>query len=265
MIRTVRKWARQRAREARMHDTIVQTKTALQIHFSLAKPPRLKRRGINKFSNNYLVYNGKTILGILRIEDTHTPRQPLPPERPYTVILDTAERIKHEWHCYEMGASKHLTPRPLWRSDNALMCEYLPYKQLLATIKKYPDQAWENLLSAARAITKLHEAGIIHMDCWPQNIFKSPDGNHYFVDFEYRPAPFINKAAQKVYDYLRMIETTWKFLPKQQQKNYGPWLKYFASCLDDDMRAIDLSLLAPSLKCILAEASLGDEIRRLFA
>jgi hypothetical protein len=264
MMRSLRKWRQQKIRELRMRDTIAETRSAIQAHFKLSKLPCLKRKGINKFSNNYLVFDGKTTLGILRMDDPHNPRKPLPSEKPYAAILDTRERIEHEWRCYEAGASQRLTPKPLWRSGNALMCEYLPYDRLLKNIKKHPDQAWDDLLSATRAIGKLHAAGIIHLDCWPQNIFKSPDGNHYFVDFEYRPAPFMSLAAQRVYDYLRMIETSWKFLPPQQRQNFGPWLDYFLSCLDDDMRVVDLSLLAPALPRITAAPGLGMALRGAF-
>ncbi|MCK5518968.1 MAG: hypothetical protein KAI61_06095, partial [Alphaproteobacteria bacterium] len=85
-----------------------------------------------------------------------------------------------------------------------------------------------------------------------------------FIDFEYMPAPNILPPAQRVYDHLRLIEAAWKFIPEDKKADFGVWLDYFTSCLDDEMRQVDLSLIERDLSRVLEEKELGTRIRQLF-
>lgn len=263
-MRIVRRWGQQLKSDILLRKRVAEVKSALQEKLGLSAKPRLTRRGLHEHDNIYLVTSRGKTLGILRLANPHKKRKPLPTGMPNAALLDTAKRIEHEWTAYKKGSEAGLTPKPLWHAADALMCEYLPGRPLIAQIEKAPDKAWEILLRAARAVQKLHAAGLVHMDCCPQNMIGDALGNVYFIDFEYVPASNVPPPAQRVYDHLRLIETAWKFIPDGKKAEFGPWLEYFSGCLDDEMRHVKLKLLSPALPRILAAKDFSAALRLAF-
>ena len=75
-------------------------------------------------------------------------------------------------------------------------------------------------------------------------------GNIYFIDFEYSPARNINSATQRIYDHLRLVESAWKFIPKEDRTNSGLWEEIFYQCTKSDLPLADLTRLKPALSRI---------------
>jgi predicted Ser/Thr protein kinase len=225
--------------------------------------PLLTRRGGDGTDNIYLVSCAGKTIGVLRLADPSRKGRAPPAGRPYAA-METEKRIAYEWTMYAKGAESGLTPKPLWRAPDALLCEYLPGQKLHAALEKDPAAAWDILCRAARAVELLHKAGITHMDVSLHNMQADGEGHIYFIDFEYAPAPHVPPPAQRVYDHLRLIESTWKFIPDSKKADFGVWLDYFSGCLDDEMRQVKLKTLEPSLKRVLAAPALGDKLRQLF-
>lgn len=225
---------------------------ALQRDLGL-KNPSFKQSGSKGYDSVYTVSDGGKIIGVMRLLN------------PYKRSGDThmqgihqpgINRIDYEWSIYQKGGAQSVTPKALWRADDVLMCEYVPGQRLQSTVEKNPAQTWDAILLAAKNLDRLHTAGIAHMDASLANIFVDAQGLARFVDFEYAPAKELSFAAQKVFDHLRLVESIWKFIPEDKKSDFGAWLAYFKSRMDDDMRKVDIRTFAHALPRVLGYAPL---------
>ncbi len=255
--RLYREWQGDRALGPR----IAEVKAELQKQYG---PIQLKRQGLHGRDNIYMVMRGRERIGILRLVNPHKKRKPLPVDLPYAAPPDTAKKIEREWSAYATGALNGLTPKPLWRTSDAILCEYLPYKTLLTELDKNPEQAWNILCRASKALQTLHRAGLVHMDSCLQNMLGDQQGKIWFIDFEYMPAAHIPAPAQRVYDHLRLVETAWKFIPEDKRNDYAGWVDVFSGSLDQEMRGVSLAPLMPALPRSMA-APFGSRIREILA
>ena len=263
MRHRIKRWWKRLLSDIRVRKRVEAIAGELQRHFGIPYKPLMIRSGGDGIDNIYFASYADEILGVLRLSEPGKKSKTLPPDRPYAV-MDAEKRIDYEWAMYTKGAAHGLTPRPLWRTHDALLCEHLPCKKLQTVLEKEPDEAWNILCRAARAVQQLHEAGITHMDVCLQNMLADARGRIYFIDFEYMPALHVPPSAQRVYDHLRLVEAAWKFIPEDKESGFGAWLDYFSSCMDDEMRQVDLSLLERDLTRLLAAPVLGARIRSLF-
>lgn len=211
-------------------------------------------------SSFYLDKAGKR-LAVMRLNNPHIRRPGPAADMPY-VLAATAHRIAHELAAYTLGASHQLTPQPLFHTHDALVCRYVPFKPLHALGYR---KAWDTFLRANRAIAALHAAGLTHMDISPNNILAGPSGDRFiFIDFEYTPVAGLSIASQRAYDYLRLAESSWKFMPESIRGDYPPWLNDVVAKLGEEAPRVQLERLAPALTRILAAPGLGEAIRRSF-
>ncbi len=199
-------------------------------------------------------------IGVARIVNPYKKRATPPADMPYMVEPAPA-RLNREWMAYEKGAQGGLTPHPLWRQPDILMCEYLPFHPVMDLLQANPETSWALLEMGAKRISELHALGITHMDMSLGNILADQAlTSLMFVDFEYAPAFHISPAAQRVYDHLRLVESAWKFIPESRRGDFAGWLAAFTGALEGDMRAVDLGLLRPALGRVLGDAALGPAI-----
>lgn len=234
----------------------------LQDHFSLSLPPQMTPVGGRGHDSIYVVADGAETFGILRLINPYLKRTPPAQDMPF-ILPDARHRIEREWYTYQVGAARGLTPRSLWRTEDALLCEYLPYRSLHSCLLEQPENVWNILSVAATAITRLHAAGITHMDISLTNMLGDKTlSKIYFIDFEYVPAAGVSLPAQKVYDHLRLLESTLKFIPHNIADNYQAWLQIFTTACDEEMKNVSLAQLEPALGRIL-RSSVSADIRRL--
>jgi hypothetical protein len=258
-MRKIRRWWRRFWGGLRIRKRRNEVAEALRLHFNLPSLPLLAARGSRGNDSTYLVSHSKTILGMLRLVNPHSSRGGPSTPMPYQLELGAA-RIDREWKAYLKGYAAGLTPKPLWRTDDALLCEYLPCRPLQEDFS-----GWETICGAARALQALHQTGLTHMDASCANILNDKAGGRLvFIDFEYTPTPETSPAAQRVYDHLALLESSWKFIPEEKHGDYAAWLDYFKSCLDDDMRRVNLAPLKPALTRVLNAPVLGAKIRQSF-
>lgn len=263
MRHNIKRWWKRILSDIRARKRKASVTAELQKFFDLPNDLHMTQSGGDGTDNIYFVsHEGKT-LGVLRLATPDEKRKIPSSSKPYSV-MNAKKRIDYEWAMYTEGSAHNLTPKPLWRTHDALLCEHLPCKNLQNTLIKEPDKAWYILCRAARAIGRLHDVGITHMDVCLQNMLGDAQGNIYFIDFEYMPADHILPPAQRVYDHLRLIEAAWKFIPADKKAGFGVWLDYFTSRMDDEMRQVNLSLLERDLSRMLKEKELGTRIRKLF-
>lgn len=238
---------------------------ALQIQrdLKLEHIPLMRVVGARGHDGNYFVLDvhNKLPLGVVRIVNPFKKRTPPAGSMPF-ILQPAADRLAREAAAYERASVAGLAPHPLWRAEDALMCEYLPFRPLQETLEKNPGAVWDLLTAAAGRITELHRLGITHMDMSLANILAGEGLKSLtFVDFEYAPAPDVTPAQQRLYDHLRLIESVWKFIPENLRKPDPRWIEIFTCALDEEMKAADLSRLAPALGRVLGDAGFYAQVQ----
>lgn len=224
---------------------------------------KLVQAGQRGHDSIYYVNNldGETI-AMLRLSNPYK-RRSLPAKDMPFVALDTDGRIAREWDCYQQGGD--LTPEPLWQSDDALVCRYLPLQSLQDRMMSDRDHVWAIICKATMALHQLHQQGITHMDASLANVLSDTDMEQMvFIDFEYGPALKISKQQQRAYDFLRLVESVWKFIPEGQRGHLTLWEDCLTSCLGSDMQGVDLEPLWPALTRLRDDEVMFSCIKRVF-
>lgn len=266
-MRAAKRWIRAQFWEWRMSGRRNEVADELTKALDLPARPRLVERGNLGHDSNYNVFSGGEQIGVLRLVNPHK-RRPLPPaEMPFR-IAGPSMRIKHEFEVYGRGAATGLTPTPVWKAPDALFCRYLPYRPLMSWVKG-AETIWPLLLEGSATLDRLHrETGLAHMDASLGNVLASEDRSaHALVDFEYLPAEGVSFAEQKIYDHLRLVHSSWKFIRPDQRHGFDAWLAQLDAFLDTDMRGASLLRIAPALENLLNDetwrAALGKLFRKL--
>lgn len=233
----------------------------IQSLLKLPSEPSFKLMGASGHDGNYQVISQNSPIGMLRLVGEHGKQVPPPPHMPFILLDDTA-RLRREWDCYTAAGALAPTPLHLW--PDALLCQYLPLQSLHEALTQKPDNAWSILSRATHAIQQLHQKGITHMDISLKNMLHDPQNDHvYFIDFEYSPAKGLSIETQRIYDHLRLIESTWKFIPESMRAATDGWLKVFAEVAADDLKKADIARLKPALNRILSDKTFSERLKKL--
>lgn len=151
---------------------------------------------------------GRTI-GVVRCNNPFAVPRGLP-LYPHTHALLPAERIIREWQVYSLLGPLGLTPRPLWRCDDALMCSFTEWPRLSEVLRSNvaiwrADTLTELLKTVFIAVQRMHAQGVVHLDLSPKNVLvntEPPDCR--IIDFEYAPSDAQPLEVHQAYDFLRL-------------------------------------------------------------
>ena len=261
-MRKLKRWWRARKAEAALKDR----REAVQemVAGVIGSPVRLKERGNLGHDSNYDVFAGDRQVAVLRLVNPFKQRPTPPPGMPFQ-IEEPARRLDHEYVALARAASIGLAPEPIWRAEDAILCAYLPFHTLTSTVLKTPDRVWECLSQASAALDRLHrEVGMAHMDASLSNVL-ADEGHKAFalVDFEYTPDVGVGFAEQKIYDHLRLLQATGKFIPDRLKGEHAAWFAQFASYVDDEMRAAPLERILPALNHVLGVPAYREAARTI--
>lgn len=154
----------------------------------------------------YASKNG-TRFAVVRINSLHKiindPIGPLDPSIP----LGPVDRLHREWDAYAKLAPDGLSPQPLWRSEHAIACSWLPWERLSGYLTKNRSELWKILSNVIPLISKMHSLGVIHLDLNLGNILIDPNTKKLaIIDFEFGPVEWVNRDQQMAFDYLRLID-----------------------------------------------------------
>lgn len=237
---------------------------ALQAHFGLSAPPDLVLSGSRGHDSIYKVMDAGKIIGILRLVNPHRKRKTPAADMPF-VSVPASSRAVREAEAYKAGSAEGLTPQPVWQDNDALCCAYLPLAPLHAVLLAQPERAWQLVMRVSQVLKRLHALGVVHADTSLANTLSDADLSRVvFVDFEYAPAPHISARAARLYDYLRLLESTWKFMPENLKAESGVWLTFMAeTAAAEGFAQDDLAPLLPALPQISAQPELFAGLRKV--
>lgn len=261
-MRKLKRWWRSRQAEAALKDRREAVKA--MVEGILGGPVRLKERGNLGHDSNYDVFQGGRQTAVLRLVNPFKQRPTPPPGMPFR-IEDPMRRLDHEYVALARGASIGLAPEPIWRAEDAILCRYLPYHTLTSTALKSPDRVWECLSQASATLDRLHrEVGMAHMDASLSNVLADAGHKAFaLVDFEYTPDVGVGFAEQKIYDHLRLLQATGKFIPDRLKGEHAAWFEQFGGYIDDEMRAAPLERILPALNHVLAVPAYREAARKI--
>lgn len=225
----------------------------------------LKRAGARGRDDIFLIISQTNVLGVLRLINPYIRSQPLLPEMPFQ-ITDHQSRLEREWNCYRIGSQYGLTPSPLWRCQDALLCSYIDGARLHDHLLADATVFWHLMIDGTRTLHNLHKVGMTHMDASLANMIKTQKSRTQaiVIDFEYVPHHQLSFAQQCAYDYLRLLESSYKFLPKNQVGQYKDWIACLDDCIDHETRATSLAPLAPAIARILNDKTLRTALTQIF-
>jgi hypothetical protein len=261
-LRKLKRWWRARKAEAALKDR----REAVQrlVEGVLGSSVRLKERGNLGHDSNYDVFAGGKQAAVLRLVNPHKQRPTPPPGMPFQ-IEEPARRLDHEYVALARCASIGLAPEPIWRAEDAILCRYLPYHTLTSAALKSPDRVWTYLSQASAALDRLHrEVGMAHMDASLSNVLADAGHKAFaLVDFEYTPVAGVTFPEQKIYDHLRLLQATGKFIPERLKGDHAAWFEQFAGYVDEEMRAAPLERILPALNHVLGVEAYRDATRKV--
>ncbi|WP_437229616.1 lipopolysaccharide kinase InaA family protein [Planctomicrobium sp. SH661] len=123
------------------------------------------------------------------------------------VPLDAPARLEREWQAYELLFPLGLSPRPLWRTHDAIACSWIEWDRVSQRLIRNRQEFWPMMEKVLPAIRRMHDAGVTHLDLNLGNMLAQPGGPGIaFIDFEFGPVPWVNSAQQRAFDYLRLID-----------------------------------------------------------
>ena len=232
----------------------------LSAHFD--RPVSLHRAGARGRDSVFLVKDARGTVGALRLCNPYLRRRPPSADMPFVTLSD-GERLSREWRCYAEAGPAGITPTPLWRDEDALMCEFVAGPRLSDRLSQDPSSFWELLVRASRALGNLHALAITHMDASLANTIDAGDGCR-LIDFEYGPSAGIALEQQMAYDHLRLLESSIKFMPPGEQVRVDTWLETLVSIVPRQVRDADITPLAPAIARVLARRDIRHRLAAIF-
>lgn len=261
-MRKLKRWLRSRYADFRIRGRAESIAAELKGVFSANI--RLVRVGSAGRDSIYRIEGDGGRLAVMRLANPYKRRSPLPANSPF-VWLEDGDRFEREWQAYTLGATAGITPRPVWRTEDALVCEYLPWRPLFDRFRENPARLWEFLCHATRGIARLHALGLVHMDASLANTLADDDLQGIAcIDFEYAPAGFLTLPQQRAYDYLRLLESCVKFCDAELRRGCRPWIDLLAELVDPETADADITPLLPALGRTAADAGLKEALRSVF-
>jgi hypothetical protein len=174
-----------------------------QLH-SLSPSPRE-----GGFDSIYFLQDfSRTRFGVMRLNNPWQIRTAVYPHLPRRSPSPT-ERIDREWQAYSVLGPLELSPRPLWRSSDSVVCTYSSFPNLRKIMEQGAADLATAMTSVFNAIGRMHDAGIVHLDLSPGNVLVCPQTfQTLLIDFEYECRPERTFEQNCRFDWARIIEKT---------------------------------------------------------
>lgn len=261
-MRTFRRWVRNNYAEFRVSGRLETIRQELSRKLD-GKIDFEKSGGRGQDSIYFVDVDGKRN-SVLRLINPFRKQKQLGGNMPYR-LPPPSVRLQHEQDCYRKGSLSGLTPRPLWHAEDAILCEYIPLPKLHDRLLSNPEEFWHLVTRASNALAKLHASGLVHMDASLANILADDKLEKFvFIDFEFLPVAALSRQQQIAYDYLRLLESSYKFMPVHLNHKYDGWLEHLKSNSIIDFSLTDLSPLLPALERLVSDEVLWPQIHKIF-
>ncbi len=153
--------------------------------------------------------------------------------------------LNREWRLYEQLADSGITPRPLWRTSDATVVAYLEGVRMHRLLPGLEASDWWGWIGeACRALAKLQEYGVAHLDAKASNVILNRESQRaHFVDLGSFPLQDQCLPVQKAFDYLKLISSLLQIAPRSLQEDGAGWFEAIDPHVPPDVREADTSQL----------------------
>ncbi len=205
-MRSVKRFFRRRAELSSNEERRRSVQEDLQRHyaFPVRVVPAQTKGG---FDEIYYVNRGREHIGVARVnsETRESNKKPILKDS-VIVSLSAHERLRLEWNAYSVLYKQGLSPKPIWRNEIAIVCEWLPWERVSRRVIRDRASFWGIAEKVFHVTQQMHSCGIQHMDLNLGNLMINKEGTEIkVIDFEYGAARGMTKGQQRMYDYLRLI------------------------------------------------------------
>ncbi len=120
--------------------------------------------------------------------------------------LTPDERLDYEWAAYTALSQTKLSPKPVWRTQEAIVASYHPFPRASELLKADEQRVWMLFPHLFALVRGMHAAQVVHMDLNLGNILVDPQTYEMMaIDFEYAPGATLSIEQAHLCDYLRLI------------------------------------------------------------
>ena len=215
----------------------------------------------------YYALEGREKFAVVRINNPHKrendPIGALDPGIP----LGPADRLEREWEAYTKLFPAGLSPQPIWKTTDAIICSWIPWKRASEVLVKRRDLTWSVIDRSINAIRRMHDSGVIHLDLNTGNLLIEENGPGIsIIDFEFGPVDWVSLEQQMAFDYLRIIDDFVK--PRRGGKVMLANLEKLSVILDNavpfEIRNASMGFSLSKLKRIAAHEELRKALAAVF-
>ena len=246
LVRSPAHWAARRYAEMR----IAGRKARLEAEISrvLDVGVRLQLTGGGGRDSIYYAVAGRRQIGVVRLVNPFkrrppTKKQPLGPSNLWWALA-ADRRLNREWEVYSRLAPKRLTPAPVWRTHDAIMCTYFDGQSVSKRLAADGNRYWDLMGSVLHSLRRLHDHGATHMDAKVENILTDAEARQFvFIDFDCTPPKWADPPQQRAYDYLKLIDSSLRLVPPRERENQRRWIGLLERTVDEETRQTNLDLL----------------------
>jgi serine/threonine protein kinase len=261
-MRSLKRWFRLNYAEYRIRDR--QNEISAELSALAGNKVYFERSGSRGQDSIYIVRSKRQKIGVLRLYNPWRKKKTIEPSMPY-ILLPPVSRLLREWNAYQLGSAHGLTPTPVWRCHDAILCDYIPWRTLHYRLLANAEEFWLLVIQASLRLGKLHKLGLTHMDASLANILADDELiNIKFIDFEFAPSGRLSVDQQQVYDYLRLLESSLKFMPPGCNKKTEDWITLLIKVMSGFTDTVDIRPLLPALPRLVADPYIWPLVQNLF-
>tara|TARA_B100000749_G_scaffold259771_1_gene230751 strand:- start:2618 stop:3445 length:828 start_codon:yes stop_codon:yes gene_type:complete len=155
----------------------------------------------------YTVLQGGTCIAVLRVNSPYrAQKDPIGELDPYQA-LDGPDRLALEWTAYQRLNPIGLSPKPLWRTNDAIACSWFPWNRASEHLVNNRSDFWNTIEKIIPAIAQMHHHGVTHLDLNLGNVLLEPNCDGVaLIDFEFGPKKWATLPQQQAFDFLKIID-----------------------------------------------------------
>ena len=158
--------------------------------------------------------------------------------------LAADRRLNREWDVYGRLSPTKLTPAPVWRTHDAIMCTYFDGQSVSKRLAAERHRFWDLMKLVLLSLRRLHDHGATHMDAKVENILTDAEAWQFvFIDFDCTPPKWVEPPQQRAYDYLKLIDSSLRLVPPRDRENRRRWIGLLERTVDEETRQTNLDLL----------------------
>ena len=192
---------------------------------------------------------------------------PIGPEDP-GVPLEARQRLEREWNAYSLMAPLHISPKPLWRTSDAIACSWFDWQRASQQLISHRSNFWPFMERIFPTIQQMHQCGVTHLDLNLGNILLEPEAEGVLIiDFEFGPVDWVDRFQQQAFDYLRVVDDCIK---TRRGGNYlladpGRMAAILDQLVDTETRKANLGFVYGKLQRLEKQPRLREKLKLIFS